>query len=114
MRYQSQPLLLTTLGLSLHSTPEREDVRSPFTLPPPTLDERSRELRTQSTLLRWRAQYACAHSRHLRERIEATTQASRGHLTKFVTITLDDLEKKPRTSSHASTVPVSARGLQET
>jgi len=69
--------LSTTLAMSLHTTPEMQIPSELTTLPPPTLDERSRVLCTHSTLLLWRAQRACENSKQLRERILRRKNVSR-------------------------------------
>jgi hypothetical protein len=69
--------LSTTLAMSLHTAPEMQLLPVLTTLPPPTPDERSRELCACSALLLWRAQRACEHSKHLRERIQRHKNVSR-------------------------------------
>jgi len=69
--------LSTTLAMSLHTTPEMQNPPELTTLPPPTLDEKSRVLCTHSTLLLWRAQRACENSKQLRERILRHKNVSR-------------------------------------
>jgi hypothetical protein len=54
--------LSTTLAMSLHTASESQLLPVLTTLPPPTLDERSRELCACSTLLLWRAQRACENN----------------------------------------------------
>jgi hypothetical protein len=69
MPSQSQHVLLTTMDIALHTTPERQLSLSTDILPPPTLDERSRVLCTHSRLLVSRAQRARETSQQVREKI---------------------------------------------
>ena len=71
---------LETLHYPGHVSHTTREMQSPpvlTTLPPPTLDERSRELCVCSTLLLWRAQRACENSKQLRERIRRRKNVSR-------------------------------------
>jgi hypothetical protein len=63
--------------MSLHTTPEMQLLPVLTTLPPPTPDERSRELCACSTLLLWRTQHACENSKQLQERIQRRKGVSR-------------------------------------
>jgi hypothetical protein len=69
MLLQSRYTLLATGKNFLHAAPAEKTSQCTDNLPPYLLAERSRELRTQSRLLVWRAQRLRAHSRVLRDRL---------------------------------------------